>query len=240
MKIYISCGTSKFDPFWIEENANDYKSNRVFTYAVYEDRNLTGKGKIVYESYKLQDCANYIVRTCKRYIDMIDSDSQEYVLYSSMIDTYSSDDIPINRSSNIDDFESAESSTVVQIGVKRVLEVVNIDVNPGMFVFDDDYTDSMRANGVYRGLISKSGTIVLNSSATYRTVIHEIGHYVHHRYFGDRRFSFSSDDGRSKYSHKNYKEAFAEVFTEFILNPDSDMASVHYMRRILRDRNLFT
>lgn len=56
-----------------------------------------------------------------------------------------------------------------------------------------------------------------------KTIIHECGHYIHHRLFGLKAMRIPRQDG-SSYSRTNAKENFACAFAEYILDlipPDS-------------------
>lgn len=52
-------------------------------------------------------------------------------------------------------------------------------------------------------------------SSKLKILIHEIGHYIHDIYFKDKQFRFSTTE-KTAYARKNYKENFAECFTDLV------------------------
>ena len=63
-----------------------------------------------------------------------------------------------------------------------------------------------------------SSIYILNeesSSDKLRTLIHELGHFIHDMYFNFKQFRFSTE-GKSYYANKNYIENFAECFVDLV------------------------
>jgi Mlc titration factor MtfA (ptsG expression regulator) len=63
------------------------------------------------------------------------------------------------------------------------------------------------------------------------TIIHEIGHYIHDEQFNCKHFRFPTVE-KSEYAYANFKENFAEAFTDLIERKDTKERS-NRIRKIL-------
>jgi hypothetical protein len=62
------------------------------------------------------------------------------------------------------------------------------------------------ADGCY-----EEGIVYLHSKSELKTAIHEIAHAIHYQLFNAEKIEFSSNN-----NYLNYKEEFAEIFTEAV------------------------
>ena len=117
--------------------------------------------------------------------------------------------------------------------------LLTVDLNEKQFVFDDKRISKLDTRkGTHSGLYSNSNIILHSTRYTVDTVIHEIGHYIHDRYFGNQYFHFKDDDSRTQYSRSNWLEAFAVVFQQFVEDPGSDSPNVVKMKSLLKRHHL--
>lgn len=240
MKLYIKSSTQNLHMcnFRIFRNHDDYHNARTVSYLVIADSKRFGEDAVVYESYNLESCAEWICNQCEHLLSTYDEQSTEYTYYLDVIKKFSKRPITIDGKYDAQEFEDAEFnevSPVIKQGVQRVTNILSIDISPDMFKYDESISKTHRAEGLYR---SNEVYISIHPDTDASTVVHEIGHYVHHRYFGYQRFRFPSTKNRTAYSLKNFQEAFADIFVQFIYAPDSDNPNVEYMRKLLASQNL--
>lgn len=240
MKLYIKSDTQDLymQNFRIIRNHDDYSSARTFTYLVIADSKRFGNDAIVYESYNLESCAEWVCNQCEHFLSIYDKQSTEYMYYLDVIKKFSKRPITIDSEYDAQSFEDSqfnEISPIIKQGVQRVTDILSIDISPDMFKYDESISKTHRAVGLYH---SDEIHISIHPDTDASTVVHEIGHYVHHRYFGCQRFRFPSTKNRTAYSLKNFQEAFAEIFVQFIYVPDSSNPNVRYMRKLLASSNL--
>lgn len=79
------------------------------------------------------------------------------------------------------------------------LKELNIDCNDVAGAYDDN-----------------TQTIYLSFQADIDDLIHELGHVVHYQLLECREFAFSTVN-KSEYAYKNFKEDFAEAFTDLCM-----------------------
>lgn len=70
----------------------------------------------------------------------------------------------------------------------------------------------------------------------HEVVAHEVGHYIHACYFGNRGYYFKTAEScRINYSKKNCRENFADAFEEYINERISDTTSRYQKMKSLMD-----
>ena len=231
--------------FRIVRNHDDYNSSRTFTYQVLSDSDRFGKQAISYESYKLENCADWICQVCEFYMEYFDVNTKEYKESKVTYDKFKKRPVNVDtdyiESEFVDEFKETEENIVK--AVKKVTSILNIDLSPKMFDFDTGKNLSLRVDkprtiiaGTYSSLTNMI-TLCNDAENDTDTIIHEIGHYIHHRYFGNQRYKWSTNN-RTNYSFTNNCEAFAEIFTQFINKPNSNILNIVKMKSLLNDLNL--
>jgi len=132
------------------------------------------------------------------------------------------ENITVTKSSTI---ESAVSKIQTKLNIKLplILEVTKKEMIAQW---------GWRYAGIYSYLDNK---IQVQSEAyDEKTVIHEIGHYIHDKYLNNKVFRFSTE-GKSDYAKKDFGENFAECFVQWILGYRNDLKRVQQMDIILKD-----
>lgn len=227
--------------FRIYRNHFDYSQPRTQSYIVKADSDRFGKDTTVFESYKLQECADWILDTCEFYLDIFEPTDIRYKQAQDTIKKYSKKPTPIEVDYDEQAFEQADFNKVTKVitkAVKQVESILYIDLPVSMFKLKPDKDLYKAARGSYtRAGISVNLGILDDERRAIQTVVHEIGHYIHDRYFADQRFKWSKED-RTSYSFTNNYEAFAETFVQFIKNPDSTSPNVRKMRELFENMNL--
>lgn len=103
---------------------------------------------------------------------------------------------------------------LVNEAINLMSKFINVRVLPPIKFVEKLPAGCRGAIGVYY-----FDTVYVTIKPTYESklkiLIHELGHYIHKEYFSEKQFRFSTKN-KGKYANKNYRENFAECFTELI------------------------
>ena len=109
---------------------------------------------------------------------------------------------------------TCSENNLVTEAVNLISKFINIRALPPIKFIEKLPAGCRGAIGVYY-----FDTVYITTKPTYtsklKILIHELGHYIHKEYFDEKQFRFSTKN-KGKYANKNYKENFAECFTELV------------------------
>lgn len=126
----------------------------------------------------------------------------------------------------------ATKEYVISKALALINRKVKISIIPKVIVKKDlIYTQGVE--GFYHTRYNK---IYLQDSDNYERVVwvlvHEIGHFIHWRYFKATNFNFQS------YTYNNHMESFAEVFTDYIFATSALNGDLLRIDELLKSRVL--
>ncbi|MBM7600443.1 hypothetical protein JOC34_002834 [Virgibacillus halotolerans] len=105
-----------------------------------------------------------------------------------------------------------QAEDVIKEMFPKLLKLISYDIKTGLpyaFLKQHD-TETHNVAGAYD---HKTNTLYISAKATVNDCIHEIGHCIHYQVLGCKEFPLPLD-GKTEYAHVNFKEDFAEAFTD--------------------------
>ncbi|GCD12592.1 hypothetical protein [Clostridium tagluense] len=133
-----------------------------------------------------------------------------------------------------------ENLTIIETAILKINSKININIPKIIEVTEKELKAMKIINehdiiGVYN-TPNKTIYLVIGEYAE-KTVIHEIGHYIHDVYFNNKEIRFNSI-GKSRRAEKNCYENFAECFLQFINGRWADLKRVEKMNELLKGLKL--
>lgn len=116
--------------------------------------------------------------------------------------------------SQLKDMTLDSEDPLIKQAITLLSKYINVRSLPPISYRDNLISNNRKSVGEYF-----YGAIHITTKPTYslklEILIHEIGHYIHDEYFNEKQFRFSTKN-KSSYAKKNFRENFAECFTELV------------------------